>query len=68
MAAITVILVFVAATPAGAQTKGEEAAAALGIQLNLLWVILGAILVIFMQAGFALVEAGFCRAKHAGSD
>jgi ammonium transporter, Amt family len=32
---------------------------------NLLWVIIGAILVIFMQAGFALVETGFCRAKHA---
>ena len=61
----TVILVFVAATPAGAQTKGEEAAAALGIQVNLLWVVIGAVLVIFMQAGFALVETGFCRAKHA---
>ena len=32
---------------------------------NLLWVILGAILVIFMQAGFALVETGFCQAKNA---
>jgi Amt family ammonium transporter len=32
---------------------------------NLLWIILGAVLVIFMQAGFALVETGFCRAKHA---
>ena len=32
---------------------------------NLLWVVLGAVLVIFMQAGFALVETGFCRAKHA---
>jgi ammonium transporter, Amt family len=37
----------------------------LGTQINLLWVVLGAILVIFMQAGFALVETGFCRAKHA---
>jgi ammonium transporter, Amt family len=33
--------------------------------VNLLWVVIGAILVIFMQAGFALVETGFCRAKHA---
>lgn len=32
---------------------------------NLLWIVIGAILVIFMQAGFALVETGFCRAKHA---
>jgi Amt family ammonium transporter len=36
-----------------------------GQQVNLLWVVLGAVLVIFMQAGFALVETGFCRAKHA---
>jgi ammonium transporter, Amt family len=37
----------------------------LGTQINLLWVVIGAVLVIFMQAGFALVETGFCRAKHA---
>ncbi len=36
-----------------------------GVSLNLLWVVIGAVLVIFMQAGFALVETGFCRAKHA---
>ncbi|MEX2256350.1 MAG: ammonium transporter [Acidimicrobiia bacterium] len=35
------------------------------IAVNLLWIVLGAVLVIFMQAGFALVETGFCRAKHA---
>ena len=39
--------------PAGAQ---EDPTAALGQQVNLLWIILGAVLVIFMQAGFALVE------------
>jgi ammonium transporter, Amt family len=33
--------------------------------LNNLWIIVAAVLVIFMQAGFALVETGFCRAKHA---
>jgi Amt family ammonium transporter len=43
--------------------KIESANTALG--LNNLWIILGAVLVIFMQAGFALVETGFCRAKHA---
>ncbi len=36
-----------------------------GQQVNLLWTVVGAVLVIFMQAGFALVETGFCRAKHA---
>lgn len=37
----------------------------LGVSTNLLFVVLGAMLVVFMQAGFALVETGFCRAKHA---
>jgi ammonium transporter, Amt family len=43
----------------------EAAVTALGSQTNLLWIVIGAMLVIFMQAGFALVETGFCRAKHA---
>lgn len=50
---------------AGAQSGASAEVAVLGTQVNLLWVILGAVLVIFMQAGFALVETGFCRAKHA---
>ena len=52
------------AAPASAQ-EADEAVKALGTQVNLLWVVIGAVLVIFMQAGFALVETGFCRAKHA---
>jgi Amt family ammonium transporter len=44
-------------------TKLNSPNTALG--LNNLWVIVSAVLVIFMQAGFALVETGFCRAKHA---
>src|SRR5437879_5821683 len=43
--------------------KGGPGHTALG--LNNLWIIISAVLVIFMQAGFALVETGFCRAKHA---
>ncbi|MFN2556890.1 MAG: hypothetical protein ABR592_08460, partial [Nitriliruptorales bacterium] len=35
------------------------------VSSNLLWIVIGAVLVIFMQAGFAMVETGFCRAKHA---
>ena len=53
------------AGPAFAQDDAPEPVALLGTQVNLLWVVLGAVLVIFMQAGFALVETGFCRAKHA---
>jgi ammonium transporter, Amt family len=35
--------------------------------LNLAWVLLGAFLVFFMQAGFALVETGFTRARNAAN-
>jgi Amt family ammonium transporter len=63
---IASIVTFVAGGAAFAQGEDPlEAAAAVGGSLNMLWVIIGAILVIFMQAGFALVETGFCRAKHA---
>ncbi len=34
---------------------------------NILWTLLAAILVMFMQAGFAMVEVGFTRAKNAGN-
>ena len=35
--------------------------------VNTIWVLVGAALVFFMQAGFAMVEAGFTRAKNAGN-
>jgi len=34
------------------------------ISINLVWTLLAGFLVMFMQAGFAMVEAGFTRAKH----
>ena len=34
---------------------------------NILWTLIAAILVMFMQAGFAAVEAGFTQAKNAGN-
>ena len=34
---------------------------------NTIWVLVGAALVFFMQAGFAMVETGFTRAKNAGN-
>lgn len=35
--------------------------------MDSLWVLLGAALIFFMQAGFAMVETGFTRAKNAGN-
>lgn len=45
----------------------EEVAAAVGhnkISINFVWVLVTGFLVMFMQAGFAMVETGFTRAKN----
>ena len=47
-----------AVADAGAAAAGAQSAA------NFIWICLAAFLVFFMQAGFALVEAGFTRAKN----
>jgi ammonium transporter, Amt family len=51
----------ITAAPASAQTIDADT-----VQANLdnVWVLLAAVLVIFMQAGFALVEAGLTRSKN----
>ncbi|MBQ3952863.1 MAG: adenylate cyclase, partial [Ruminococcus sp.] len=36
-------------------------------QLFAVWFLIGAALVFWMQAGFAMVEAGFTRAKNTGN-
>lgn len=46
----------------------EEVAAAVGrnkVSINMMWVLITGFLVMFMQAGFAMVEAGLTRAKNA---
>ncbi len=55
-----------------AATAGAPTAAELGAQLghltistNMFFVIVGMALIFFMQAGFMLVETGFCRSKNA---
>src|SRR5574344_1203158 len=37
------------------------------LELDTMWLLLGAALVYFMQAGFAMVETGMTRAKNAGN-
>lgn len=39
----------------------------LQVAVDTMWVLLGAFLVFFMQAGFAMVESGFTRAKNTGN-
>lgn len=40
---------------------------AVGSQVFAIWFLIGAAFVFFMQAGFAMVETGFTRAKNAGN-
>jgi Amt family ammonium transporter len=56
-----------------AQAKAEPLALKLAdavghnrVAINFVWTLFTGFLVMFMQAGFALVEAGLCRAKNAG--
>ena len=37
------------------------------VAINSIWVVVAALLVIWMQAGFAFLEIGFSRAKNAGT-
>lgn len=57
-----------ASATAGEQPTVESLAEEVGhnkISINFVWLMLGFALVFFMQAGFALVETGFTRAKNA---
>ena len=45
----------------------EEILSAVDGQLFAVWFLIGAALVFWMQAGFAMVETGFTRAKNAGN-
>lgn len=48
--------------PTGAAVPADKL---VSVGLNFVWVLLAGALVFFMQAGFALVETGFTRAKNA---
>ena len=37
------------------------------VPINTLWVVVAAVFVLLMQAGFAMLEIGFSRAKNAGT-
>ena len=62
-------LIALLALPAAAVAQEEEvqplASEVLGA-VDIQWVLVGTVLVFFMQAGFALLEIGFSRGKNAG--
>ena len=47
--------------------SGMDSVDAAGLLINIMWTMIGAFLVYFMQAGFAMCEAGFTRAKNTGN-
>jgi Amt family ammonium transporter len=56
------LLTVVIATPSFAQATEPDSTR---VALDTLWVMVAAFLVFFMNAGFAMLEAGLCRAKNA---
>jgi Amt family ammonium transporter len=63
---LAVLLVGVWGLAAAAQEEAAEMTAAdVQAVLDNIWVLVAAILVIFMNAGFGMLETGFCRQKNA---
>ena len=64
-------LLLLLALPAVASADSLEAVGneVLGdtVPINTMWVLIAAVLVLFMQAGFALLEIGFSRGKNVGT-
>lgn len=64
---LAVAIAFAFVTPAFAQDGTPPTADQVNditLSINIMWMIIGGFLVFFMQAGFALVEAGFTRNKN----
>ncbi|MBN2526634.1 MAG: ammonium transporter [Deltaproteobacteria bacterium] len=59
------ILMLLSTTSFAAEADAAAAAEQVQTNLNVVWTVVAAFLVFLMQAGFALVEAGFTRAKNA---
>lgn len=50
-----------------AQEAAPVATETITTQIDIIWLLIAAVLVFFMQAGFALVESGFTRSKNAAN-
>src|SRR5215212_3464861 len=63
----TTVLLLVLALPGLAFAQEGPSTADLSLAMDTMWVIIAACLVLFMQAGFAMLEVGFSRMKNVGS-
>ncbi len=55
------------ALPGTAAADGGSATSSAGVAADTIWVVVAALLVMFMQAGFAMLEVGFTRMKNVGT-
>jgi ammonium transporter, Amt family len=65
---LALLIVIVFAYSASAQTSSktvEQLETELKVGIDTMWVMIAAMLVIFMNAGFCMLETGFCRQKNA---
>src|SRR6056297_3328520 len=65
-AGLLILFVFGLAVVAFAEETVPEPVSSIKA-INVVWILVAAFLVFFMQAGFAMVEIGFTRAKSAGN-
>ncbi|MBD3883120.1 ammonium transporter [Phormidium tenue FACHB-886] len=64
--AMLIVMVFAFSASAQTGTKTvEQLEAEMKVGLDTMWVMIAAMLVIFMNAGFCMLETGFCRQKNA---
>ncbi|MCK8825669.1 ammonium transporter [Fuchsiella alkaliacetigena] len=63
MLQVVLMLLFISSTAIATEGAVEE----LIINVDTMWVLLAGFLIFFMQAGFAMVEAGFTQAKNTGN-
>ncbi len=64
VAFVAVLIVIITQSSFASDQPSSADLSKLTTGLNTVWVLLGAFLVFFMQAGFGMVEAGFIRAKN----
>ena len=67
LAAAGAVAVIAALLPMAVAADDTTAAQAAGVAADTVWVIVAACLVMFMQAGFAMLEVGFSRMKNVGT-
>ncbi len=64
IALFSLVLCYGSAFAQNGQSDASALASDAVVSINALWVVIAALFIFFMQAGFALVETGFTRAKN----